>query len=425
VVEAEDEAAQAPHHEGKLVYVGGVGTGWTEKERRRLRGMLDPLERETTPFHVWTGLEKSFARGKPEKIVWVEPKLVARCHYQEFTDDGKVIRCSFLGLEERDPASCTWLADAPLPESERPLEQRETRLPKLTNGKKVFFPETGTTKGDLFRYYEKVAPVLLPHLRDRPMTLRRLPDGIHGFDFYQKNQGKAAPEWLRTVTVRSQESGRNVRYAIVDDLGGLLYCIQLGCISLSPWSSRLGSLDNPDWSIVDLDPGPECPFDRVIEVARLVREILEELGLRGYPKTSGATGIHVMVPLEPVYTYEHSRLVAEIVATIVTERHPQLCTVARAVKDRPPDRVYVDFLQNARGKHVVAPYSVREVPSAAVSAPVRWDELRPRVRPEDFTIANEEERLRRVGDLFRPVLEDRQSLEKALARRGVRNDRRR
>ena len=413
--------------QAKLIYVGGVGTGWTEKERRRLRETLDPLERATTPFHAWTGLE-SFGRGKkPEKIVWVEPRLVARCHYQEFTDDGKVIRCSFLGLEQRDPLSCAWLPDAPLPESlvGRSPDERETRLPRLTNAKKVFFPETGTTKGDLFRYYEKVAPVLLPHLRDRPMTLRRLPDGIHGFDFYQKHQGKNAPEWLRTVTLPSQESGRNVRYAVVDDLGALLYCIQLGCISLSPWSSRLGSLENPDWSIVDLDPGEKCTFDQVIAVARLVREILEELGLRGYPKTSGATGIHVVVPLEPVYTYEHSRLVAEIVATIATERHPELCTVARSLKDRPPDRVYVDFLQNARGKHVVAPYSVREVPSAAVSAPLRWDELRPRVRPEDFTIANEEERLRRVGDLFRPVLEDRQSLERALARRGARNDRRR
>jgi bifunctional non-homologous end joining protein LigD len=398
------------YRDGELIYVGGCGTGFDEAKRRELRALLGKRVRATPPFAHFTGLGSSWRSGKkPEEIIWVEPDQACECRYADWTDDGKVRHTAFLGLSDRDPKTCLF-PGVPLPDA--PLVRR----PKLTNLKKVFFPEDGLTKGDLLAYYEMVAPVLLPHLRDRPMVLRRLPDGIHGESFYQKNMGKEAPDWLETVTFHSGESDRDVRYAVVNDLGALLYCIQLGCISLSPWSSRLASIDNPDFSIIDLDPGDDCSFEKVVDVALLVHEILEEIGLRGYPKTSGATGIHVHVPLEPRYTYEDARVLAEIVATIAESRRADLVTVVRSVEARPKDKVYVDFLQNVRGKTVVGPYSVREVARAPVSTPLRWEEVRRDLRPDQFPMATFAGRVEAVGDLWRPVLDDKQRIEDALAR---------
>jgi bifunctional non-homologous end joining protein LigD len=411
------------HRDDELVYVGGVGTGWSETERRALRERLERHARADTPYDRWHA-SWALSRGKkPEKIVWLDPVLVCRIHYQELTDDGKVRGSSWRGIAEgADPKRVTWPREAPSPrEADRgpawgaDAPKLPANFPKLTNPDKVFFPERGYTKGDLFRYYAAVASLLLPHLRDRPITLRRMPDGIRGPSFYQKNQGKGTPEWLRTIVLHSQESDRDVRYGLADDVGSLLYLIQLGCISLSPWSSRVGSLENPDFSIVDLDPGEKCTFEQVIEVARLVHEIVEgDLGLRCYPKTSGATGIHVMVPLEPRYTYMESQTLAEIVARLAESRRPDLCTTVRMVKARPQDKVYLDYLQNAQGKHVVSVYSVREVEAASVSTPLHWDEVKSGLRPDHFDIRNAPERFGRLGDLWRPVLEDKQELEGAL-----------
>lgn len=288
--------------------------------------------------------------------------------------------------------------------------------PRFTNAKKVFFPREGITKGEVALHYERVAPVLLPHLRDRPMVLVRYPDGIDGGAFYQKNVGIEAPDWAHTVTIWPRESRRNVRYLVVDRAGELAYCVQLGAISLSPWSSRIGTLDEPDFSILDLDPGEGCTFEMVVAVAREVKRALEEIGLRGYPKTSGATGIHVGVPLASGYSYDDARLLAQIVATLVTERRPELCTLVRPLAERPRDRVYVDYLQNAVGKTVVCAYSVRERDGAPVSTPLRWSEVRRGLSPLDFPLRAFEKRLAAVGDLWRPVLEDGQRIEAALAK---------
>jgi bifunctional non-homologous end joining protein LigD len=242
------------------------------------------------------------------------------------------------------------------------------------------------------------------------MVLRRMPEGITGPSFYQKNARAGTPSWVRTVKLWSEETDRWIHYMVVDDVGTLLHVIQLGCISLSPWSSRIASIENPDFSILDLDPGDDCSFEQVIEVAILAREILDEMGLRGYAKTSGATGIHVAVPLEPVYTYEDARVLAEVVAREAGRRRPDLITTVRTVKARPQDKVYFDYLQNVPGKTVASVYSVRERPLAPVSTPLRWDEVKSGLRPEHFTIENFAERIAKVGDLWRPVLEDRQGL---------------
>jgi bifunctional non-homologous end joining protein LigD len=287
--------------------------------------------------------------------------------------------------------------------------------PEFTNLDKLYWPEDGFTKGHAVAYYTLVGPTLVPYLRDRPMVLERHPDGIHGKSFYHKNLSQA-PAWVRKETIYSSHSERDIHYVVVDSVASLLYCIQLGAISLSPWSSRMATLGSPDYAILDLDPGDACPFDRVIEVAWLCRAILDEVGLRGYPKTSGATGLHVKVPLEPRASYDDVRLLCEGIARVAEARRPDLATTVRAVKDRPQDRVYVDFLQNGPGKTIVCEYSLRAKPHAPVSAPLRWEEVRFGLRPEHFHIWNFAQRLLAVGDLYRPLLEDLQRIDDAQRR---------
>jgi bifunctional non-homologous end joining protein LigD len=400
--------------EGELVPVGAVGTGFDEKTRRALRGKVDALAQERSPFAA------PLARMGPrsERTIWARPELVCECRYAELTREGKLRAPSFLGVVEGDPKRCT------LPSERRKTDGHGLGLghgqgnerPRITNRDKVFFPEDGITKGDLADYYEMVAPLLLPHLEDRPMVLVRYPDGITGGAFYQKNAGLELPAWARTHRIYSHESRRWVRYLVVDRLGELLHCVQLGAISLSPWSSRVGSLENPDFAILDLDPGEDCSFETVIEVARLVHAILEEVGLRGYPKTSGATGMHVVVPLAPGYRYEDARTLAEIVARLALARRPDLVTLVRSLAKRPRDKLYLDYLQNVVGKTVVSVYSIRERKKAPVSTPLHWPEVRRGLTPEKFHLRNVAARLARVGDLWRPALEDRQRIEPALAK---------
>ncbi len=285
-------------------------------------------------------------------------------------------------------------------------------FPEFTNLEKLYWPEDGFTKGHAVAFYTLVGPTLVPYLRDRPMVLERHPNGIHGASFYHKNLAQA-PAWIRKETIHSAHSERDIHYIVCDNVPSLLYCIQLGAISLSPWSSRMAALGSPDYAILDLDPGEQCPFDRVIEVAWLLRAILDEIGLRGYPKTSGATGLHIKVPLEPRYSYDDARILCERIAKLAEARRPDLATTIRAVKDRPQERVYVDFLQNGQGKTIVCEYSLRAKPHAPVSTPLVWDEVRFGLRPEHWNIWSFPPRLLAVGDLYRPVLEDRQRIEDA------------
>jgi bifunctional non-homologous end joining protein LigD len=287
--------------------------------------------------------------------------------------------------------------------------------PEFTNLDKLYWPEDGFTKGHAIAFYNFVGPTLVPYLADRPMVLERHPNGIHGASFYHKNL-EHAPAWIRKEKIYAHDVERDVHYVIVDNVSSLLYCIQLGAISLSPWSSRMSALTSPDFAILDLDPGDLCPFERVSEVAWLCRAVLDEIGLRGYPKTSGATGLHIKVPLEPRYGYEDARLLCEAIARVVEARRPDLATTVRSVRDRPQERVYLDYLQNVQGKTIVCEYALRAKPHAPVSTPLVWDEVRFGLRPEQWNIVTFPPRLLAVGDLYRPVLQDRQRLEDARRR---------
>ena len=264
---------------------------------------------------------------------------------------------------------------------------------------KVFFPRERITKGDLMRYYARVASSLLPIMRDRPLVLKRYPNGIEGESFYQQKAPDHVPAVARVETIQNERGERQRRF-IGGDLATLLYTIQLGAISVDPWHSRVPKLELADFTILDLDPGPKAPFARVIEVAALVREELDELGIHAVAKTSGASGLHVVLPFTHGVSDETAVLAAQIVATRVAARAPTIATIERSVAARPPGTVYVDYLQNIRGKTVAAAYSVRARPGATVSTPIEWSELNPALDPGEFTIETVPARVTRLGDIW-------------------------
>jgi bifunctional non-homologous end joining protein LigD len=279
----------------------------------------------------------------------------------------------------------------------------------VTNLKKVFFPRRKLTKGDLMRYYVSVAPFALQVMKDRPLVLKRFPNGVTSASFFQQNAGEP-PEGVRVETIHTQGGSTNLRI-VGGNLYTLLYTIQLGSISVDPWHSRIQSLDFADYSILDLDPGPRATFRRVIEVGRWVKETLDRLGLHGALKTSGSTGLHIYLPLPPKTPIEAATLVAQIIATQVAEAHPSVATIERSVKTRGSTAVYVDYLQNIIGKTVAAAYSARANPDALASTPLRWDELTDDLNPRDFTIEIAPARFAEVGDIWSAALKKPNSLK--------------
>jgi bifunctional non-homologous end joining protein LigD len=288
---------------------------------------------------------------------------------------------------------------------------------RLTRLDKIYWPDAGYTKGDLVKYYYEVSKYMLPYLKDRPLIMKRYPDGIKGKFFHQHDVDEA-PEYVRTAKLEVEE-GHAVDYIVGDNLATQLYMANLGAIERHPWHSRVRNIERPDWFVFDLDPGHGIEFSRICELAVGVSDVLDRLGLKGYAKTSGSRGIHIYVPIRPQYTYEEVARFAEQAATLVAAEHPRLATIERALAKRKRGQIYVDHMQNARGKSVVAPYSVRPREGATVSAPLEWSEVRrAKVRTQDFTIKNMAERLARKGELFKPVLNEKQSLGKAMKRIG-------
>jgi bifunctional non-homologous end joining protein LigD len=277
----------------------------------------------------------------------------------------------------------------------------------LTSLERVYFPDDGYTKGDLLKYYLRVGRYLMPYLEGRPAILERYPDGVGGKGFFQHDFDIEVP-FVTRQTLES-ESGRMLDYAVYTDLASLLYLVNLGTIAQNPWHARVDDLEHPDYLVLDLDP-KGAPFDHVLEVALTVRDVLTELDLEGYPKTSGSTGLHVFVPLAPRYPFEQVAAVAERVAGEVAARRPRIATVERRLAERKKDQVYVDWQQNARGKPAASVYSVRARPGATVSVPLSWREVERGVDPMDFTIATMPARLRRRGDLWKGMHTRRQKL---------------
>src|SRR5256885_815178 len=289
---------------------------------------------------------------------------------------------------------------------------------KLSSPERVLFPEDGITKGDLFAYYERVAPVLVAHLRDRPFTMKRYREGIAREGFFQKQAPKGMPSWIKTrrFTTHPRDGGaREVDFPLVNSKEALLWMVQMHCIDMNAWYSRIDKPDRPDYVVFDLDPPDERDgFEQAIQVAHLVRGLLDELQLPGYVKTSGADGIHVLAPIQRRATFEETYAFAEAASRLLEERHPGLVTTEWLKRKR--SGVLVDHRQNGWGKTIASVYSVRPKPGAPVSTPLRWEELTPGVRPRDFSMAVALERVQAHGDLFAPVLEDPRPLGAAARR---------
>ncbi len=271
----------------------------------------------------------------------------------------------------------------------------------------MFYPQDGYRKRDLLNYYDAVAPLILPHLKDRPLSLKRYPNGINADFFFQKEVAESFPKWLRTGMADG------IQHVIGEDRATLLFLVNLGCIDHNPWMSRVGSLEHPDYVLIDLDPH-ECGFEKIVEAALVVRAKLDRAELESYPKTTGGDGMHLFIPLEPRYTYEQARTFAQLLAELVAHERPDLFTTPRAVSRREKGKVYFDWAQIAQGKTISAPYVLRAYAGAPVATPLAWREVTPRLKPEQFHIGNALARFDRVGDLFERVLRRPQELEPAL-----------
>jgi bifunctional non-homologous end joining protein LigD len=388
---------------GKLHYVGNVGTGFNGRNLAELWSLLEPLKAEKSPFDK--------ADKVPKGTVWVKPKLVAQIKFANWTGDRKLRAPVYLGLRN-DKASKDVSLEQAAPEVLLPADKKEMTAEidghslKFTNLDKVYYPEDGFKKRDLLNYYDSVASLLLPYLKDRPLSLKRYPNGIHAPFFFQKNTPDGYPSWLRTEQVE------DIRYLLAQDRASLLYLVNLGCIDQNPWMSRVGSLENPDYILIDLDP-QECEFKKIVEAALLVKAKLDAIGLAGYPKTTGGDGMHIFIPIEPHYSYEQARTFAEVIARMLAGERPDLFTTPRSVAAREKDRVYFDYLQIGQSKTISGPYVARAYTGAPVSTPLDWDEVTPKLHPSQFNIANAPERFARVGDLYEGVLKKRQRIEKA------------
>jgi bifunctional non-homologous end joining protein LigD len=392
----------------ELVYSGNVGTGFNSREIEKLLDKLRPLRRDKSPFREVPKMPKT----RKGDVIWVEPTLVAEVEFAEWTHDGRLRAPAYKGLREDKRAEEVRREEAVV---DRVV--KGSRELKLSNLDKVFFPVEGITKGDLLEYYRAVAPVLVPHLKDRPFTMIRYPDGIEGGHFFQKDAPKHMPDWIprHRSLVSTRESPRRkkwVEFALVNDELALLWMANMGCIDMNAWYSRADKPERPDFVLFDLDPSPDVGFAETVEVALLVKQALNAFGLVGFPKTSSAEGMHVLVPVERRYTYDDTRQFAEIVAGAIARTHRGLATTEWTKSKRRG--VLIDANQNGEGKTIASVYSVRPRAGAPVSTPLRWEEVNEKLDPLSFTMEVVRERIDKHGDLFEGVLTTKQRLTEAL-----------
>ena len=427
--------------DGTLVYAGRAGTGFDDAKLAELKSMLDPIVRPDPPCAgpvVAADTPPLASTDIPETktTTWVDPVHVCEVRFREWTPDGLLRHPAFLALRpDKSPRDCDrqgWMAEVPVILSAQDssddrgiltgAEDLHTSAPQavaravaFTNLKKIYWPADRFTKGDLIDFYRAVSRWMLPYLRERPLVLTRYPDGIDGKSFYQKDAPEFAPSWIRTVPIWSEDTQREINYFVCDDEESLLYVANLGSIPLHIWASRVGWLELPDWCVIDLDP-KEAPFSDVVRTALVLRALCESIGLPSYVKTTGKTGLHILLPLGRQCTYAQSRTLGELLARVVLRELSDIATITRHVTKRG-DKVYLDYLQNRTGQTIVAPFSVRPLPGATVSMPLRWDEVNDSLDPRNYTIRTALERMERLGaDPVRPVLDDMPDLGAVLAR---------
>jgi len=421
------------YKKGELRYIGNCGTGFNEQTLKEVYNKLKPLFTDTSPF--------SQVVKHREKIQWVKPKLVCQVKFSEWTEGGIMRHPVFMGLRidkkskdvmapvKKQVPKKTAKSKATL-NGEAELNGASTELLKkekaydlkvgkvvlhLTNQNKIYFPDDKISKGDLVNYYNEISELILPYLKDRPQSMNRFPNGIKGPSFYQKDIDVAkSPSWLNTEKIYSTSNKEYIDYLICNDKATLLYMANLGCIDINPWNSRIGSPENPDWAVIDLDP-EKIAFKEVTKVALIVKDIMDELETECYCKTSGATGLHIFIPLAAKYDYDIVKTFSEVIAQTVFSRSPENTSIERSPKKRQK-KVYIDFLQNRRGQTLAAPYSVRPKAGATVSTPLEWKEVNAKLDPSNFTIKNILKRINKKGDLWKPVIGKGAALDKLIRR---------
>ncbi len=438
------------YKDDKLIYAGHTGTGFNEKTLKETWNKLEPLITDKCPF------EKEPKTNMP--ATWVKPKLVCEIKFQEWTQDNIMRVPVFMGLRTdkkpievkkekempikkiqntnrkkqssvrtgksypekteiaKSPSTTRklkktseWLSEA----EENPSLKLNGHLLKLTNLNKVYWKKEGYLKRDLLNYYHDILPYMLPYMKNRPQSLNRHPNGIDGMSFFQKNVEGKVPGWIETFAEYSESNRETIHYFVCTNEASLIYLANLGCIEMNPWHSTTMKPENPDYCLIDLDPH-EIGFDKVIEAAQAVKKLLDELKIPAWCKTSGATGLHICIPLGAKYNYDQSRQLAELLANLVHQEAPAFTSVQRSPSKRRK-KVYLDYLQNSKGQTVACVYSVRPKAGATVSTPLFWEEVKRGLSPSNFTIKNLFERLKSEGDIFKPVYEKGIDLRKTLA----------
>ncbi len=419
---------------GRLDYMGKIGTGFNDKTQKEIMAKMKKLVTEKVPFTETPDVEKP-SRFRPNppraKVTWLKPQLVCEVSYTEITTDGVMRHPSFEGLRT-DKKAKEVKKEKEIPVNEaiakektssnkytKPVSDKtrktllnpteETQVKKInghelkfTNLSKIYWPKEKYTKRDMLNYYYQVSPYLLPYLKDRPQSLNRYPNGINGKSFYQKDVTGKVPDWIKMEPYTTSE-GENKNFLVPEDEASILYMANAGAIEMNPWNSTIHKEDYPDWCLIDLDPSDKQGFEVVIEVAQATKQVLDTMGVPGYPKTSGSTGIHVYIPLGAKYTYDQCQMFGRIIATQVNNMLPEITSIERLTKARK-NKLYVDFLQNRPKATLAAPYSLRPKPGAPVSMPLYWEEVKKGLSIKDFTIENAMDRIISEGDIFKPVL---------------------
>jgi len=404
---------------GKLIYCGRAGSGFTGAQLDEISEQLQALVRKTPPCEPPPGGQLP----KGPEHTWVEPKLVCDVRYKELTKDGLLRQSVFLRFrDDKKPEDVKMPGDGSqeLGDRDTPPPTPNSKLPtprevKFSNLDKIFWPDEKYTKGDLIEYYRSMAPWLLPYLKDRPVVLTRYPDGINGKSFYQKDAPGFVPDWIQTIPIWSEDTQRDIQYFVANDVETLVYLVNLGTIPLHIWMSRIEDLTRPDWCLIDLDP-KDAPFAHVITLAKTMRKLCEQVEMPAFIKTTGKSGLHIMLPLGRQMTYAHSLQFAILFARLVTDRHPDIATTQRTISKRE-GKVYVDAFQNRAGQLMVSAYSVRPSPGAPVSMPIEWDEVNAKLHNSNWTIKNARKRVEKLGhDPCIKVLEQKPNLMGVLER---------
>ena len=431
----------------RLHYVGKIGTGFNEATQKEMMVQMKKLATNKVPFTETPDVDKPsrFRPNPPKaKVTWLKPQLVCEVSYAEMTSDGVMRHPSFEGMRTdkkakdvkqekampvKELTKKTKTVKSPVTKYTKPVTDKgrksllnptdETQVRKInghelkfTNLSKIYWPKEKYTKRDMLNYYYQVAPYILPYLKDRPQSMNRYPNGINGKSFYQKDITNKAPSWIKMEPYTTGE-GEDKNFLVPEDEAAILYMANAGAIEMNPWNSTIHKENYPDWCLIDLDPSEKNTFEQVIKTAQVTKEVLDNLGVKSYPKTSGSTGIHIYIPLGAKYTYDQCQLFGRVVATQVTNILPDFTSIERIVKNRK-GKMYVDFLQNRAKATLAAPYSLRPKPGATVSMPLHWEEVKKGLKMKDFNIENAMDRIKSEGDIFKPVLGKGIDLDKIL-----------